>query len=258
MLASHGRTLSMDDTRPLILEALRTGANHAGEVRLYRAGKLPGLFAARTHRHTAAAAAAVREGLIEILRTETRGKTVVEWAGVTPKGRGFLVQHESPAHALRELRELLKLNEAGVPGWVADLRERVELLTRQFLAEVESVHQQLAQAAQRVATAIDRLEQQHAPSAQQPDWSALALEYLAHRQQVVTEPKCPLAELFAALRLRGAELGLKDYHLGLRRLHEDGAIQLETHAGEEPPPEPEYALLDGATVYYYARSASPA
>jgi DNA-binding PadR family transcriptional regulator len=241
----------MDEIRPLILEALRVGTAQGGEVRLYRAGKLPGLFAARTSRHAEAAGAAVRDGLIEIVRTETKGKTVVEWARVTPKGTGYFVEHESPARALAELRELLHVNGAGVPGWVAELRDRLDAVSRQFLAEVEGVRQRLDQVSGRVTTAIERLEQRHAPAAHLPDWSAAALEYLGQRRHVVETVKCPLAELFAALRLRGAELSLKDFHLGLRRLHEDGAIKLETHDVDGAPPEPEYALLDGGTVYYY-------
>jgi hypothetical protein len=82
-------------------------------------------------------------------------------------------------------------------------------------------------------------------------WGPEALDYLDRRRQVKPDGRCPLPELFAALQGRQVELSLRDFHLGLRRLQEGGQVALLPFEGDAAP-EPEYALLDGAAVYYYA------
>src|SRR5687767_8584391 len=116
----------MDKIQSILLEALREGAAATGELRLYRSGKLPGLFAARTSAHAEAATLGLRDGLLEITRSETKGKTVVEWARVTPKGVQHVLDRESPVRAMEELRDLLKLNEHGLAAWVDELRHKID------------------------------------------------------------------------------------------------------------------------------------
>jgi hypothetical protein len=62
----------MDKATAILLEALRQGAAASGEQRLYRSGKLPGLFAGRTSLHSEIASQAVRDGLLEMVRTEAK------------------------------------------------------------------------------------------------------------------------------------------------------------------------------------------
>ena len=240
-----------------LLEALRHGAAQPGEQRLFRSGKLPGLFASRTSANAEAAARGVREALIEIVRTEVKGKTTVEWARVTQQGIDYLLRQEAPTHALQELRELLRANEAGVPAWVAELRGRIDALGRQLLADVDTLNRRLEQVQQRVTAALERLEQAHAPrhAASLPEWGGEAQTYLRQRAHSLPDRPCSLAELFAALRTRGVELGLKDFHAGLRRLYEHGLVRLHAHNGDGAPSEPEYALLEGAEVFHYAAPA---
>src|SRR5262249_26176744 len=87
----HGRT--MDKVTPILIEALRQAAAEAGEQRLYKSGKLSGLFPGRAGANAEAAAQALRDGLLEVVRTETKGKTTIEWVRVTPKGVEFLHNH---------------------------------------------------------------------------------------------------------------------------------------------------------------------
>src|SRR5260370_14827397 len=104
-----------------LLDALKTAfAAPAGE-RLFRAGKLTGLFPGRVGVSAEAAATALRDGLLEITRTETKGKAVIEWAKLTPRGVEFLHQHESPVPALHELRDVLSTSQAGLPAWAAEM-----------------------------------------------------------------------------------------------------------------------------------------
>src|SRR5215831_17905125 len=106
-----------------ILDALKTALAAPGEERLFRAGKLTGIFPGRIGICAEAAATALRDGLLEITRTETKGKSVIEWAKITPRGVEFLHDHESPVRALRELRDVLHTTQAGVPEWVSEMRQ---------------------------------------------------------------------------------------------------------------------------------------
>ncbi len=76
----------MDKVQDSLLSALKLGVAQPGEQRLYKSGKLAGLFPTRLGIHGEAAAAGLRDGLIEIVRTETKGKASIEWVRVTPRG----------------------------------------------------------------------------------------------------------------------------------------------------------------------------
>src|SRR5438046_1398212 len=108
---------SMDRLTQTLVEALGQ-ALEAGEHRLYRAGKLDGLFPGRTGTAAEAAARALGQGLLERSRLETRGKTEIEWVRITPRGVEYLHEHESPVHALHQLRTALRANQEAVPVWL--------------------------------------------------------------------------------------------------------------------------------------------
>ncbi len=240
----------MDHVDAILLEALRAAARAGGELRLYRSGKLPGLLPARTAAHLAAATQAVRDGLIEVVRCETRGKTTVEYVRVTPQGIDFVLQHDSPARAMDELRDVLALNVQQLPGWIAELRRELDTLSQRMLDEVTRIGQRL----DRLAVHVEAVLQKNVDdkrSAAAP-WTQAALDYLAGRQQMTGQAHCPLAELFTALRSRSFDLAIKEFHAGLRRLQDDNVVQLLPHVGDNGPPEPEFALPDGADVLYYA------
>jgi len=61
-----------------------------------------------------------------------------------------------------------------------------------------------------------------------------------------------MPELFNAVRQKHTDLSVTDFHDRLRRLRDRKALSLLPFTG--PPselPEPEYALLEGATLLYY-------
>ncbi len=239
----------MDPVHSILLDALRTAAGHAGELRLYRSGKLPGVLAARTAAHAQAATQALRDGLIEVVRTETRGKTTVEFVRVTPRGVDFVLQHDSPARAMDELRDVLALNAQQLPAWVAEMRQELDSLSRRVLDEVARIGQRLDRLAQHVETVLHHAAQtqQSAPA----PWTQAAIEYLAGRHGMTGQATCPLPELYAALHARQFALAIKEFHTGLRRLQDDGLVRLLPHAADGGPPEPEFALPnDGAVLYY--------
>lgn len=245
-----------------LLAALRQALAEPGEQRLYRAGKLNGLFPSRNGVHGAAATQALRDGLLEIVRTETKGKSVHEWVRLTPRGVDFLHEQESPLHALQELRATLHLNQQAVPAWLTEMRSALQAMDERLAADARKWLERLDALTRRVEETLRRLEQS-APllppeiAASHP-WAIDALNYLDRRRLAAgaaangDASSCPLPELFAALVRQHPDLSVRVYHEGLRCLHDRRLIQLQPAASLADLPQPEYALLEGATVFYYA------
>jgi len=246
--------MSTDKATALLLDALKQGLADQGEQRLYRSGKLPGLFPGRTGAHAEAAGLAVRDGLFEVVRTETKGKSVVEWVRVTAKGVDFLAQHESPVRAMDELRAALDATREGIPEWVGHIRRSLQDLSERLTAEVQSVTRRLEALSIRVDDALRQAEEKTPPvpaaAADAFPWALDAVAYLDRRRQGNVAGPCPLPELFAAVGR--PDLSVPDFHTGLRRLQDRGVIKLLPFEGEGELPEPEFALLEGTSVFYYA------
>ena len=139
-----------------------------------------------------------------------------------------------------------------LPTWLAQVRQDLLAAGNRIVEEVRNYQQRLDALTLRVDEALRRAEAA-TPAvavglAQAVPWAADALAYLERRGA-----DCPLPELFAALRGKHAELSLLTFHDGLRRLHDRKTLRLLPFtAPPEEIPEPEYALLDGAAVYYHA------
>src|SRR5438552_9526055 len=99
----------MDKSTSALVDVLKQALTQPGEQRLFRSGKLPGVFAGRAGLNAELAAQALRDGLLEITRTETKGKTTTEWVRVTSRGVEFIHQYESPVQALHDLRAVLQM-----------------------------------------------------------------------------------------------------------------------------------------------------
>jgi len=246
---------AMDQATRIVFDALKTGVAERQEQRLYRSGKLPGLFASRTGPSAEAALRAVRDGLLEVVRTETKGKTVTEWVRVTPKGIEFLHERESPVRAMEELRTALRATQEGVPVWMAEIREKLQTLGQRLAEEVQAIAHRLDALSQSVSEALHRANAAvpavPADLAALVPWGPDALAFLDQRKSAGVVNHCSLPELFTALRTKHAELEVKDYHAGLRTLHERGVLRLLPSESPDGLPEPEYALPSGAEVYYY-------
>jgi hypothetical protein len=244
----------MDRVREATAEALKRALSGPAEHRLYKSGKLEGLFQGRGGVAGEAAAGALRDGLLEVVRTEARGKTVIEWVRATPAGVDFLDRHESPVRALEDLRAALRVNQQAVPVWLAEMRAGLHALDRRLAADAEGWHQRLEALARRVDETLRRIEQATPPLpddlARDQPWAIDAINYLDRRKSGGAAGDCPLPELFAALRRVHADLTLGAFHEGLRRLHDRHALRLKPAGG--PLAQPEFALLDGEAVCYCA------
>jgi hypothetical protein len=243
----------MEKVSAALIEALKQALAAAGEQRLYRSGKLPGLFASRGGASAEAAARAVRDGLLEVVRSEVRGKTIIEWVRATPAGVRFLHEHESPLAALQELRATLRQTREGLPDWLAEIRRSLDALAARLTAEVDAVARRLEALGGRVDEALRRAGDMPLTeeAARVVPWAREALGHLEHRRGSGATAPCPLSELFAALREQHGEMTLSDFHSGLRRLHDRGLMRLLPQEAANGAPEPEFALLDGVATYYF-------
>jgi hypothetical protein len=248
--------MSKDRVIEAIVEALKQALSTPGEHRLYKSGKLEGLFAGRTGVNGEAATRALREGLFEVVRIEPRGKTSWEWVRLTPQGVDFLHGHESPVQALHDLRDVLRANREAVPLWLADMRQELHKLGERLQEDAHRWLEKLETLGQRVEETLARLEKLRRclpdELTQKVPWAPEALDYLDRRQESGAGPACALPELFEALRRNWAELSLPAFHDGLRRLQDRRALRLLSAEDGAGLPQPEYALFDGARVFYSA------
>ncbi|MCS6864544.1 MAG: hypothetical protein RMJ56_15965 [Gemmataceae bacterium] len=237
-----------------LLEALKTALASPGEHRLFRMGKIPGLFPARTGAAGEAALEALRDGLLETTRTEVKGKLITEWVQATPKAVRYVHEHDSLRSLLRELKELLQVTQTGVPQWMTEAKQELAAIAASFEVRATALLTRLEELAQRCDAAIRRAEMNQAPlSVAEPlqrvvPWAAHALDYLDRRRELgLSGSSCPLPELFQALRATVPELTLPAFHQGLKRLHDARLVQLEP---AEAIAQPEYAVVcDGRLMY---------
>lgn len=237
----------------LVLAALKEAIGSPGEHRLFRGGKLAGLFPARIGPAGEAATFAVEHALLEPTRTETKGKATIEWVRLTPQGVDFLHAHDSPKAILQELRDTLQATREGIPRWLQEMAEEFRTFTNRCTSQFEELTRRLDQLTDRVDRALRREDARRPElpeaTAQLIPWAMTALEFLDRRREGGAAEACPLPELFAALRRTHATLSLTEYHDGLRRLADVRAIRLSEGVPDEIR-EPEYALLDGAKMLY--------
>jgi hypothetical protein len=239
----------------LLLDGLKAAIASASEHRLFRFGRLAGLFPSRAGLSAEAAGMALRMGLVETVRSEIRGKLVVEWVQATAKAVAYVHENDSPKSVLRELKAALQATRDGVPVWMKEAQAELADLSYRFNAKATALLKRLDEVSERVDSALRRAEVQ-GPAVAEPirrmaPWAVDALEYLDQRTAGGAAGDCPLPELFHAVRLKFPELQLPAFQDGIRRLHDVRALRL---APSTLMVEPEYAIVaDGQLMYAAGR-----
>jgi len=240
----------------LLLEAFKVALAEPGEQRLYRAGKLSGLFPSRAGAAHDAAEFALQAGYLEKTRTETKGKTDIDWVKLTPAGVAFVHDQDSPRAVLLELRDTLASARSGIPASLEWMRADFEAFATQAALQLQKVAEKVDALAARVEEALRRADAIGPALSPEMDdlvpWGLQALTYLDQRRETGAARECDLPELFAAIGRTHPEMSRGEFHDGLRRLRDNGAIRLLPSLGDDLH-EPEYALLDGAAMLYYAK-----
>jgi hypothetical protein len=248
--------MAADKISDALVQALKQAAAEPGDHRLFRSGKLAGLLPSKSGANADAAALALRDGLLEVARTETKGRTAIEWVRLTPRGVEYLAAHASPRRALEQLRDTLHAAREALPLWQQAVRADLQALGDRLAEETQRFGQRLEGLARQLEEALTRLEEEQA---QLPDgvadavpWARDAVDYLDNRRNGGTAGDCPLPELFGALQRQHADLSVTAFHEGLRRLQEGRAVRLLPFTA--PPaelPQPEFALYDRGAVFYH-------
>src|SRR4051812_6249646 len=132
-----------DRVRDALLDGLGRALAVPGEHRLFKAGKLDGLFAARTGAAGEAASHALADGLLERVRIEVKGKTEIDWVRVTPRGVEYLHEPESPVRALPELRATPRASQDALPDWLEQMHGVMRQLGEQLTADAARWHERL-------------------------------------------------------------------------------------------------------------------
>ena len=242
----------------LLLDAVKAAIAAPGEHRLFRFGRLAGLFPSRAGLSAEAAGMALRMGLLETVRSEVRGKLIVEWVQATTKAVAYVHENDSPKSVLRELKEVLEATRDGVPIWMKEAKAELADISYRFERRASALLKRLDEVADRVDAALRRADAK-APTVAEPvarvvPWAVDALEYLDHRDDGGAAAPCPLPELYQAVRARFPELPLTSFQDGVRRLHDLRAVRL---AESDMMAEPEHAVVaDGKLMYAATRRAA--
>ncbi|MGF1582626.1 MAG: hypothetical protein ACFCD0_25155 [Gemmataceae bacterium] len=245
----------MDKATTILLDALKRAISEPTEQRLFKSGKLKGLFEGRGRLVQECAQKAIDEGFLEVVHEESHGTVAMSWVRPTPKAAAFVHNQESAVDSLEELREVLKVTQAGLPVWMEDIQSKLQLLSDELTSQIQAISHRLNILSERVDKAIERAEQKQ-PQLPEPlvklvPWSREALNYLDQRIRDGGSEACSLPELFSALRQQHPKLTILQFHEGIRRLFDRNFIRLLSHEGPDILPEPEYAFLDGIHTYYY-------
>jgi hypothetical protein len=237
-----------DKSQPLILEALSRAAAQPAGLPLHGSKTAPGLFAS-----TAAAKQLARrckdEGLLRVVRTETRGKTVQEICAISEQGLAFLLNEASPK---RVLENLVREIEARKPQ-LADLLVAAKEIETNFEGLKGVVEKVLLSIQQAPSTnGVPSTNGKASPAASE-SWIEDIIAHLRTWRGSAGLEDCPLPELYRAAQVSTPGLTIGQFHDGLRRLHAHHQIYLHPWSGPlYELPEPALALLIGHVVAYYA------
>jgi hypothetical protein len=229
-----------DRSSQLLLEALSHAAADSAGVPLLGSKTAPGLFAT-TATGRAVARRCLDEGLLRVVRTESKGKASVDVCTITDKGLAHLLGQVSPRQILEDFIRTLEAKQSQVGELL--------MIARQMQAGIDA----LKLSAERV---LQRMQQANAVSTpcvngsshDAESWTDAVLDHLARWSE-----DCPLPELFREAQRLAAALTIGRFHDGLRRLLDAGQIYLHPWTGPlYALPEPAVALLVGHEIAYYA------
>lgn len=245
---------SNEKRREILLDALKAALAESTEHRLFRSGRLAGLFPSKLGDAGEAARQALAAGLLEHVRTDVRGKFIFEWVRATPRAVEFVAEHDSPKAILRELRDVLGDTRSGIPTWMDQARTELRTMAGLFEQRSTAILNRLESLAGRVEMALRRAEATDSrPSIGQSvaPWVDRALQYLDRRNEGGLGP-CSISELFQSVRDYYPDVAIPAFHDSLRRLAELRALSLSAGKGE--PAEPEFAILrDGQLMQFASR-----
>ncbi len=254
-----------------ILDALSRIAAEPNGLPLYSgktdAGLFPNVASAKL-----AAQKCLADDLLRVTGTDAKGKTPRDLYALSEKGWEFLLAAVSPKQVLEDFVRVLESRQGEVGELLSTARRMSDSLqglkdavTRVLpgvtAAKIEKPTPQPPPCRGGPDTDdslnASELRSSCSPSLQGGGWGVgllcdLAPAVVAYLADHSGPTDCPLPELFRALSLTES-LTIGAFHDCLRQLHADGTVSLPAWTGPlYALPEPQYALLIGHGIAYYA------
>jgi DNA-binding PadR family transcriptional regulator len=231
----------MEKAAPLVLEALSRAVADPGGLPLYTAKQAPGLFAASAASRLAAQRCK-DDGLLHVVRTETKGKTAQEICAITEKGLAYLLSQSSPRPVLEGFLRAIETRGAEFQ----QLHQTAQQL-QASLDALRAVAEKLSEHLQKPSA------NSHAGTNGAEVWLIDVLSFLTERQRGGAIEDCPLPDLYRKAQESSPSLTIGRFHDGLRKLHQQEQIYLHPWTGPlYDVPDPALALLVGHEIAYYA------
>jgi hypothetical protein len=243
-----------DKSTRMILEALSRAATEPEGFPLLAGKNEPGLFAPTS----AAKILADRcrdDGLLEIVRTETRGKLTRDICRLTEKGMQYLIRESSPRQILEDFVRILESRENEILSLTETLRKMHAGLQGMQSAISGILPKLTADSPDPHRNGTPMNTTHAAPPTRKTTPDALFAELRSRLAEwhagAGASQDCPLPTLYRQLSPAG-EITIGQFHDCLRRLHADHQIWLHPWTGPlYALPEPALALLVGHEIAYY-------
>jgi hypothetical protein len=235
----------VDKSTSLILDALNRAVADPAGVLLHGNRKTSGLFAISSSAKQLAQRCK-DDGLLRVVNAKTKGKSVQETCAITEKGIAYLLSQVSPKQVLEELVRTLQSRQVQVEDLVSAAKE-----WHHGLYALQGTIQKVLEQIRKHGEAVTSGPQPARNGAE--TWLAEVLALLTVWQASVTSTDCPLPDLYGSAKQATPSLTIGVFHDGLRRLHDQEQIYLHPWTGPlYEIPEPQYALLIGHEIAYYA------
>jgi hypothetical protein len=217
-----------------LLTALSRAVAEPAGLPLLASRSQPGFFAS-TSAGRQAAQHCQDAGFLQLVATEARGPSSPALYQITEKGLQHLLSNAPPKQLLEDFLRVLEARQAQAADLVA--------AARQMQSSLEGLHGSISRL-------LAGVETPSPPPPSGPEtWAAVCQEGLGGWRGA---GDCPLPELFRLVTATNP-LTIGQFHDGLRRLHETARIYLHPWTGPlYDLPEPQFALLIGHLVAYYA------
>src|SRR5260370_9843687 len=180
------------------------------------------------------------EGYIQIVRTETRCKSILEICTLTEKGLAYLLSQVSAKQVLEDFIRAVESRQTQVEDLLGAARrmqaglDALKLAAEKVLGEV------------RVPALTPSTNGAHALKLD-------LLPVLTRWQESGAAEDCPLPELYRQACTAVPRLTIRQFHDALLRLHDQQQVYLHPWTGPlSATPEPPYPLLVAPDIPYYA------
>ncbi|MCI0683624.1 MAG: hypothetical protein L0Y71_16080 [Gemmataceae bacterium] len=231
----------------LILSALQRAAAEPEGLALVATRSAPGLFNASAAGKQAAQRCK-EDGLLQVLRTEAKGKSALEICALTDRGLKHLLDQTSPRPVLEALLQAV---------------ERCEARLREVVSGTAQQHQHLESLRALAGKLLDHLPKGeaatfpwHANGHPKPVDIIMDCLRVWHAGRQLGD--CPLPELYRRAVEASKKLTIGQFHDAVRALDEQRKVYLHPWTGPlYEMPEPALALLSGHEIAYYASLPTP-